>query len=99
MSIAFLLMNRLRPVMLFAIIAAGLSSRAQTPAENSLSLLPYPKHVTTTGFTFPIDSSVSIIVDRNASPEDRFAAADLASFMDERFHVKPAITTHAAKGI
>ena len=59
--------------------------------DEGIHLIPYPQEVNLTGEDFLLDRGMTIVVDRNASEADRFAATDLAAQLQQTWGVKAAM--------
>jgi hexosaminidase len=63
-----------------------------TPLHNAgIFLIPYPQEVSLGGEDFILDRKMTILLDRNASESDRFAAAELASQLKKDWGVNAVI--------
>ncbi len=56
--------------------------------KEGIYLIPYPQEVSLEGGIFELGKEISIVLDRNASEGDRFAASDLADQLHKRWGVK-----------
>jgi hexosaminidase len=59
--------------------------------NEGIHLIPYPQEVNLTGEDFLLDGELAIVLDRNASEADRFAATDLAAQLQQTWGVKAAL--------
>ncbi len=75
-------------------------SSAQSPnnlTKAEISLIPYPKEVHISGASFELNERVKIIVDKNASMPDRFAAKELQARIQEITGIKLDIASTVTK--
>ncbi|HEX5023945.1 MAG TPA: beta-N-acetylhexosaminidase [Agriterribacter sp.] len=66
-------------------------------AKQGISLIPYPKEVQLQGTDFVLDENTNIVLDKNASEGDQFAAAGLVDFLKDQFGLLPHITKTTSK--
>ena len=68
--------------------------------NEGIYLIPHPQEVNLEGDGFILGEELTIILDRNASDQDRFAANELATRLDKEWGVNATITgTSAGKSI
>jgi hexosaminidase len=84
-------------VVFFAVAVFSDTMASQTALwQEGVSLIPYPQEVALDGDDFVFsDGAVNIVLDEDASQADRFAAADLAGRLEERFGIKAQISYSA----
>jgi len=77
-----------------------ISSSVPKPAEThtalfdqGIYLIPYPQEVVLGGGDFILDSELTIVLDRNAGEQDRFAAEELAAGLLQDWGIKASIAT------
>jgi hypothetical protein len=88
-----LLLSSLYLLISFAVPAA----EDITPLFNEgICLIPYPQQVSLGGGDFVLGNELSIVLDKKAPDQDRFAAAELAAQLQEEWGVKAAITGAAS---
>lgn len=66
-------------------------------ATPSISLIPYPKEVKLTGENFVFGKNTTIILDKNASKNDKFAANELIKHLATVAGIKARITNRPSK--
>lgn len=91
----------IRPLLILFVLFSLLMPQGATASELSelgLHVIPYPQEVKTGGAAFAIQGSVTIVIDRNASAADRFAAQQLVNSLKEEFGIDATISTQSAKG-
>ncbi len=73
-----------------------LATTAQTNLfQQGIAIIPYPKEVRLTGSDFTLNSAVNIVLDKNASANDRFAAEELSKYLRDELKLQPAISNKA----
>jgi len=87
-------------VLLAVIFAAAVFSHAMASRsalwQEGISLIPYPQEAALDGDDFVFSGgAASIVLDKDASQADRFAAADLAGRLEERFGIKAQVSSLA----
>lgn len=75
----------------------SLNSRASDLAALGLHVIPYPQEVETGGEAFAVQKKIAIVIDKNASAEDRFTAQQLVRSLKEEFGIDATISTRAQK--
>ncbi|MFH0757491.1 MAG: beta-N-acetylhexosaminidase [Bacteroidota bacterium] len=60
--------------------------------DAGIYLIPYPREVVLGGEDFAPGPKLSIVLDRNASEQDRFAASEMAAELQEQWGIRSAIT-------
>ncbi|MEX2231364.1 MAG: beta-N-acetylhexosaminidase [Cyclobacteriaceae bacterium] len=73
-------------------------SRATELSQLGLHVIPYPQEVEISGEPFAFSKRVIIVIDRNASIEDRFAAEQLVRGLKDEYGIEASISTQASKG-
>lgn len=63
--------------------------------QNGIAIIPCPKEVRLTGTDFVLDNSITIIPDKNASPNDKFAAGQLYKYLTTNLGLKCSISQHS----
>src|SRR6266850_4793733 len=95
------LTHRYGPAILGFILAAWLMP-LKTPGSDlsnlGLSVLPYPQVVNVRGENFRFSKKIIIVIGQNASPEDVFAAQDLARNLKQDFDIDASVSTVGTKG-
>jgi hypothetical protein len=61
--------------------------------EKEIYLIPHPQDVNLGGEDFMLENEMTIVLDRNASDQDRFAASELAAHLKQEWRVNAVITT------
>jgi hexosaminidase len=78
------------------IIFASLSIFAAEPLtelyKQGIYLIPYPQEVTMTGEDFIPGNKLSVVLDKNASQKDKFAAAELIKHLQIEWAINASIT-------
>ncbi len=64
-------------------------AQATSLFQKGIAIIPYPKEVKLTGRDFILDNNVTIVTDKNATPDDQFAVAGLLKYLDEVLGIKP----------
>ena len=65
--------------------------------RQGISIIPYPREVKLQETDFVINKHVNIVLDKNASKSDQFAAAELAGFLKVQFDLTATISKSASK--
>ena len=87
-------------LLVFISLAISAAAGSTDLFNEGIHLIPYPQEVNLTGEDFLLDRGMTIVVDRNASEADRFAATDLAAQLQQTWGVKAAMAdTPAGKSI
>lgn len=81
-----------------AICLLPFKSQATELYELGLSVIPYPQEVVTGGADFSISKKVIIVIDKNASAEDKFTAAQLVRSLKEEFDIDASVGTQSSAG-
>ncbi|MDQ2656467.1 MAG: beta-N-acetylhexosaminidase [Bacteroidota bacterium] len=68
-------------------------------SDAGLHVIPYPQEVDMGDGAFAIASGVSIVLDANASTEDRFAAEQLVRSLREEYGIEATITSQKGKNV
>ncbi len=69
-------------------------------AKNGIYIIPYPKEVEIAGTDFVLNNDITIVVDKNASANEKFSAQALAAFLKEKFALSiPVAATPSKKSI
>ena len=55
----------------------ALKAQQTVLSQNGIAVIPYPKEVKLTGTDFVLDNSTTIVIDKNTTPNDQFAVAEL----------------------
>ncbi len=86
--------NRLLLSSLFMIFSYATFEAEPTTAlfNEGIYLIPYPQEVTLGGEDFVLSGEVSVVLDRNATDADRFAAKELVSQLKEEWGVHAELT-------
>ncbi len=66
----------------------GEAARKSVLSSPVLNVIPYPQEVISGGEDFLIDENLTIVLDKNASPADRFAADELIRDLNQRWNIK-----------
>ncbi len=78
----------------FLIVAFFLSNLFETHAQqttlfqNGIAIIPYPKEVKLNESNFILDNNTTIVIDKNATQRDQFAATELSKYLTEQLGVK-----------
>jgi hypothetical protein len=95
--------NKIRYYLISLLLFAGIISADAQPTElwnKGISLIPYPQKVEMKGEGYRFKKKITIFIDQDASPEDRFTAEELSRQLQEQFNIGSIITTGApGKGI
>lgn len=84
-------------LIVFTAAFSSLSTAQETLlAKEGIYLIPYPKEVKLGGGEFPLEKEVSIVLDRNATAGDRFAAEELARHLSEQWQISATVRNAAA---
>lgn len=68
--------------LLMLVVALFAKAQEQTElAKAGIHLIPYPQEVNLKGADFRFKDNISLVMDKNASPADKFAAEELARFL------------------
>lgn len=87
----------MRPLIVFLLLLTT-NSMAQPLADAGLHVIPYPQEVEIKGAGFGLTGSTVIVVDRNASVQDKFAAEQLSRSLREEFGIEAPVTTETKAG-
>lgn len=84
--------------LLLLISGSGIHGFAQETAlaKNGIYIIPYPKEVQIAGDDFVLENNVTIVLDKNASANENFSAAQLSAFLKERFGLSTRIGAAAS---
>jgi hexosaminidase len=74
-------------------------ARAQSAKlyEHGIALIPHPKEARINGGNFRLDSDVNIVLDKNASAKDRFAADELIKYLSSVGGIEAKISNSHSK--
>jgi hexosaminidase len=72
------------------------SGSSTTLFDEGISLIPHPQEVSLGGEDFMLENELTIVLDKNASDRDRFAATELAAQLKTDWRVKAVISTSAS---
>ncbi|QEH43383.1 beta-N-acetylhexosaminidase [Chitinophaga sp. XS-30] len=75
----------------FMLLPCLLAGQQTGLPDIGLAVLPQPREVLIKGSDFKLPSQPEIVLDRNASEKDRFAANDLISYLNDAFGMKAVI--------
>jgi len=64
--------------------------------DEGIFLIPHPQEVNLVGEAFFLENELTIVLDKNASEQDRFAATELAAELKKDWRVKALISTSAS---
>ena len=83
---------------LFLWLSAASPAAALTTAliNEGIYLIPHPQEVSLGGGDFVLGEELSIVLDRNASDEDRFAATELAAQLKNEWGINAVLTASAS---
>lgn len=86
-------------VLLLLLTTRGFSQQTAL-AEKGIYIIPSPKEVQITGNDFHLSGNIAIVLDKNASANEKFSAGQLSAFLKEKFGL-PAqtATTTSQKSI
>ena len=73
-------------------------SQGSELSDLGLHVIPYPQEVEAGGEPFAVSGKISIVIDKNASAQDRFTAQQLARSLNEEYGLDASISTQASKG-
>jgi len=89
--------NRQSSLLIFLLFQLALllscKSLAIELADSGLGVIPYPQEVIVTGESFYFPKDLQIVVDKNATSDDRFTAAELVRNLQEDFNIHASIST------
>ncbi|MFT3702118.1 MAG: beta-N-acetylhexosaminidase [Agriterribacter sp.] len=66
-------------------------------AKNGIYVIPYPKEVKITGADFILSDEINIVLDKNASENEKFTAKALSALLKEKFALSSHVTTTPSK--
>lgn len=66
-------------------------------AKNDIHIIPYPKEVHLTGNDFILSGEISIVLDKNASDNEKFSAQQLSAFLKEKSGLSIPVTLIPSK--
>jgi hypothetical protein len=81
---------------LWLLTAVPAALAATTLFNEGIYLIPHPQEVSFEEDDFALGNELSIVLDKNASDEDRFAAKELAAQLKNEWGVKVGLTTSAS---
>lgn len=61
--------------------------------KNGIHIIPYPKEVQITGNDFNLSGNIAIVLDKNASANEKFSAEQLSVFLKEQFALSASIAS------
>jgi hypothetical protein len=64
-------------------------------SQAGIDIIPYPKQVQLKDGEFQLPKNAVIVIDKNASEEDRFAADELAKGLKEKFGLQTTVSSNA----
>jgi hexosaminidase len=67
-------------------------------SDIGLHVIPYPQEVEISGEAFHVPQRIFVVVNKNTSPEDRFAAEQLVRSLKEEYGIEASITNGTSKG-
>jgi hypothetical protein len=76
----------------FAVVSVPGALAQSALFKAGISLIPYPREVVLGGEEFVPGTSLSIVLDRNASEADRFAATEMAAGLQKQWGIRAEIT-------
>jgi hexosaminidase len=86
-------------LLVFVFFAAGNTAGADTKTalyREGINLIPYPQEVALNESDFIFNSAIEIVLDRNASEKDRFAAEELKQRLGEEWQIEAVIATKSS---
>lgn len=86
---------------LFTLVLAGpraLHAQSGAVSVPDISLLPYPKEVKFGGSNFVLKNNVQIVLDKNASEKDRFAANELVKYLTSTLGIAAKVSNKPSRG-
>jgi hypothetical protein len=83
-------------LLLFLPSNVSASENASALFSKGIYLIPYPQEVSLTGDDVILDRELTLVLDRNASEQDRFAAAELAARLQEEWGIKASVAGAAS---
>lgn len=76
----------------FLLIFCQVSVAQETELSKAgIRLIPYPREVKLQGAGFVLENTVTIILDKNASEKDKFAAGELSKYLSDELKIKSTI--------
>lgn len=66
---------------------AGVNAQQTALSQAGIHLIPYPKQVSLAADSFLLEGSLAIVLDKNASASDKFAAAELSQYLADAFAI------------
>ena len=95
--------NNIHPFLIILLLFIGIASVVAQETElwsKGISIIPYPQKVEMNGEGFRFKKKLSIFIDKDASPEDKFTAEELGRRLQEQFNIGSNITSGTpGKGI
>jgi hypothetical protein len=88
----------LSSLLLFLSFVAPAAEATTSLVNDGIYLIPHPQEVSLGGENFILDRELTIVLDRNASDQDRFAAAELAAELKKEWRVRKVDITSTASG-
>ena len=86
---------KLHRILAFLIVTlnVNIATAQQTKLANSgVAIIPYPKEVELTGSPFIFDKLITIVLDKDVSVNDQFAADELCKYLSVQAGIKCAIS-------
>ncbi|MEN8227041.1 MAG: beta-N-acetylhexosaminidase [Bacteroidota bacterium] len=83
---------KLASLFLFFSCATPVEETTTALFDEGIYLIPYPQEVTLGGEDFVLDGEVSVVLDRDATVRDRFAAKELATQLKKEWGVNAVLT-------
>ncbi len=84
------------PLFLLTILPACMKAEGTDLFKAGIYLIPYPQEVSMGGADFLLGEKVSVVLDRSASEQDRFAASELVAQLQKDWGIQAVITDAAA---
>ncbi len=93
----FIYINKYALLLLTILGVTSTLAQSTSSTITELSLIPYPKEIQRTSTHFVFDENVTIVLDKNASDNDRFAAKELQLSIRTLTGMKVKISNNASK--
>jgi hexosaminidase len=81
-------------IVVFAISPVLRAQELTVLSKSGIHLIPYPQEVTLKGADFRLDRNVAIIIDRNATASDKFAAEELRGYLRSELNINAQVQTN-----
>ena len=88
----------IQAVLILVMMHFSSQTRATELSELGLHVIPYPQEVETAGSAFLMSQKIVIVIDRNASAEDKFTAQQLVQSLKEIYGIDATVSAQSSKG-